>query len=113
MNMMNFLKIFKKWRSLLFNSLLGLMFANRVRAFDLPMPLYGPEPIIPTELLSRLLPWIGGAFVLLVVAPILGLIWYRKRGGKKKWPAIIACILVLLFLLAIGALAFLIFYEMA
>ena len=107
---MNFLKTFKKRGGLLLNILLGLIFANNVKALELPMPLYGPEPITPGEILSRLLPWITGAFILLVVAPILGLIWYRKRGGKKKWPAIITWILVTFFVLAMGALAFLIFY---
>lgn len=109
---MNFLKTFKKRVGLLLNILLGLMFANNARG-HLPVIEYGPFYPTPKEAFSEILPWIAGAFILLVVAPISGLIWYRKRGGKKKWPAIITWALVALFVLAMGALAFLIFYVMA
>lgn len=108
--MRKFLKNFKKWKSLLLSSLISLIFVKEVKALDVHLPavLYGPIPPTPTEALWRFLPWIGGMFLFFVLAPVLGLRWYRKQGGRKKWPAIITWILVSIFLLALTALIFLI-----
>lgn len=102
--MSKFLKIFKKWQVLLLNGLLALIFANKTKAQEpiiIANPLYGIRT--PEEMLVGFLPWIVGIFLIFVAAPIAGLIWYRKRGGKKKWPTIVIRILVSFFVLVLAA----------
>ena len=107
--MSKFLKIFKKWWSQSLNGLLALIFAGEAKAqVTIPNPLYGILPPTPGEISVGLLPW----FLIFVAAPIAGLIWYRKRGGKKKWPTVVVWIIVSLFVLAIGALVFLVFSQL-
>jgi hypothetical protein len=97
------LKKLERLESLVLGGLLSLIFANGAKAQSLPMPLYGVQPT-PGEILSRNLPFIGSIFLVFVIAPIAGLIWYHKRGGTKKWPSIIVWILVGLFVLVLLAL---------
>lgn len=117
-NMKKFLKSFKKWKYLLFSSLLGLIFVNEAQAqgIQLPSPLCGLQ-LTPGEIFFGLLPLIGMTLLFFVVAPILGLILYRKRGGKKKWPLIIAwilgiiSILIIIFALALSVAVFLLLRD--
>lgn len=100
-------RIFKKLKGLggsVLGGLLSLIFANGAKAQSIPvsLPLYGPPT--PGERLSELLPFIGGVFLVFVIAPVVGLIWYRKRGGTKKWPSVIVWILSTLFVIALIAL---------
>lgn len=82
--------------------LLSLVFTNEAKAqYAVPMPMYGVFRPTPEEILSRLLPFIGGIFVVFVVAPVVGLIWYRKRGGTKKWPKVVVWALAILFVIAL------------
>lgn len=91
------------------SGLLSLIFASGVKA-ELSAPLYGmidPVPVYgmpaptPGGMLSELLPFIGGVFLVFVIAPIVGLVWYHKRGGTKKWPGIVVWILGTLFVLSL------------
>lgn len=84
-------------------SLLSLIFTNEARAQSMPVPLYGVFWPTPEEILARLLPFIAGVFLVFVAAPIVGLIWYRKHGGMKKWPKIVVWILATLFVVALTA----------
>jgi len=105
-------KIFKNLINSIIVIILSLIFADEVRAQFMPVPLYAPPPpslpeaFLPSsgEILSRLLPYIGGVFLVFVIAPIIGLIWYQKRGGIKKWPKIVVWILAILFVIALTAL---------
>ena len=95
-------RILKKLKGLggsVLGGLLSLIFTNGAKAQSMPVPLYGIQPPLP-----RLLPFIGGVFLVFVIAPVVGLIWYRKRGGTKKWPSIIVWILAALFVLALVTL---------
>jgi len=84
-------------------SLLSLVFTNEAKA-QYAVPMYGVFLPTPEEILSRLLPFIGGVFLVFVVAPIVGLIWYRKRGGTKKWPKVVVWALAILFVVALVSL---------
>lgn len=84
-------------------SLLSLVFTNEAKAQH-AVPMYGVFLPTPEEILSRLLPFIGGIFVVFVVAPVVGLIWYRKRGGTKKWPKVVVWTLAILFFVALISL---------
>jgi len=109
------LKKLKTIGSLALGGLLTLLFAGEAKALD--QPLYGlrtiipppivvvPVPATPKDILSKLYVIIGGALVVFVIMPIVGMLWYYKRGGKKKWPSIVGKILIGLFLLALVALA--------
>ena len=111
-------RIFKKLKGLgnsVLGGLLSLIFTNGAKAQIRPM--YGIEPmygisITPVEMLSRLLPFIGGVFLVFVIAPVAGLIWYHKRGGTKKWPSIIVWILAALFVLALVTLIILLYSQL-
>ncbi len=109
-------RISKKLKGLggsVLGGLLSLIFTNGAKAQSMPMPvpLYGIQPS-PGEMLSRLLPFIGGVFLVFVIAPVAGLIWYRKRGGTKKWPSVIVWILAALFVLALVALIILLYSQL-
>jgi len=96
-------KIFKKLKGFCSSNVIGflsLVFANKAKA-QYAVPMYGVFPPTPGEILSRLLPYIGGVFLVFVIAPIIGLIWYRKRGGTKKWPKVVVWILAILFIVAL------------
>jgi len=93
-------------------SVLSLIFANEIRAQSMPVPMYGVFRPSPGEILSRLL-YIGSVFLVFVLAPIIGLIWYRKRGGIKKWPKIVVWILATLFVIALIALIIFIYSSLS
>ncbi len=119
-------RILKKIKELggsVLGGLLALIFTSGAKAqyspvpeygVSIPVPLYGvPAPgpmygVLPTpgEMLLRPLPLLAGAFLVFVIAPVVGLIWYRKRGGKKKWPSVIVWILAALFVLVLVAFIF-------
>lgn len=109
-------KILKKLKGLgssVLGGLLSLVFTSETNAQSMPIvnPIYGIS-LTPGELLSRLLPFIGGVFLVFVIAPVAGLIWYRKRGGAKKWPSIIVWILAALFVLALVGLIILLYSQL-
>lgn len=106
-------KKLKGLKSSVLGGLLSLIFTNETRAqsISLANPLYGGRPVAPSEMLLRLLPYIGGVFLVFVIAPVVGLIWYRKHGGTKKWPSVIVRTLSVLFVLALVALIILLFLE--
>jgi len=83
--------------------LLSLVFTSEAKA-QYAVPMYGVFRPTPGEILGRLLPFIAGVFLVFVVAPIAGLIWYRKRGGMKKWPKVVVWILAILFVVALTSL---------
>ena len=101
--------IFKKRLGVIVSTLAALIFAVKVRAEVVlygPQPEYAPPPS-PGHIILHLLPMIGIAFAIFVVAPIIGLLWYHKRGGRKKWPGLIVRIITILFiLLTIGFIVF-------
>jgi len=108
-------RILKKLKGLggsVLGGLLSLIFTNGAKAQSMPVPLYGIQPPTPGEILPRLLPFIGGVFLVFVIAPVVGLIWYRKRGGTKKWPSIIVWILAALFVLALVTLIILLYSQL-
>ena len=107
-------RISKKLKGLggsVLGGLLSLIFASGTKAQSMPVPLYGIQPT-PGEMLSRLLPFIGGVFLVFVIAPVAGLIWYRKRGGTKKWPSVIVWILAALFVLVLVAFIILLYSQL-
>ncbi len=114
-------KIFKKLKGLWNLSVVGflsLVFTNKAKA-EIAVPMYGvlPQPALmygvfpptPGEISLKLLPFIGGVFLVFVIAPVTGLIWYRKHGGIKKWPSVIVWILAALFILALVVLIILLY----
>lgn len=112
-------RIFKKLKGLggsVLGGLLSLIFTNGANAQMRSMygiqPMYGIPTPEPGEVLTRLLPFIGSAFLIFVIAPVAGLIWYRKRGGTKKWPSVIVWILAALFVLALVALIILLYSQL-
>jgi len=107
-------RILKKLKGLggsVLGGLLSLIFTNGAKAQSMSVPLYGIQPPTPGEILPRFLPFIGGVFLVFVIAPVVGLIWYRKRGGTKKWPSIIVWILAALFVLALVVLIILLYSQ--
>lgn len=104
--------IFKKLKSSTVTGLLSLIFTNEARAQSMPMPMYGPFPS-PTHILMRLLPFLIAAFLIFVAAPIAGLVWYRKRGGTKKWPRVVVWILAILFVVVLTALIILLYSSLS
>lgn len=99
------LKKLKVLTSLIVSGILSLMFTNGTKASNtlsdpIGVPLYGIYPT-PGEILFNILPYIGGVFLVFVIAPIVGLNWYHKRGGTKKWPSIIVWAFTALFILAL------------
>jgi hypothetical protein len=106
-------RIFLKVK-ILGGSVLGglLIFTNWAKAQQSAlMPTLTMRPT-PEEMLLGLIPFIGGAFFVFVIVPVAGLIWYRKRGGTKKWPRVIVWILAALFALALAALIILLYSEL-
>jgi hypothetical protein len=59
----------------------------------------------PFIIITRLIPV---AFMVFIVVPIIGLVWYRKKGGKKTWPKAVVWILASFFILV---LVFLVFFT--
>lgn len=104
--------ILKNLRNLVIGFLSGLFFVNKANAqlvlYGPPPPLYGP---IPGPNIMNLLPALAVYFTAFVIAPIAGLFWYRKRGGKKKWPTVVVCIVASFFLLSLIAFLILLYKD--
>jgi len=92
----------------IFNILLSFIFTNTANAQnDLPAPpmiMYGPpeRSIYEYETLLSVIYSFGATILILMIVPIVGLIWYRKKQIKKRWPVVVIWILIGLFILAIG-----------
>ena len=84
-------KHFRKILSSIIVTILSLLFIDKTGA----MCWYGPPS---RELIFRMsiLP-IASGFLLFVISPIIGLLWYKKKGGKRKWPKTLAVISISLF----------------
>jgi hypothetical protein len=99
------INIIKKWWGVMTSAAISLMFTGKAKA---QAELYGPPPILygpaPLPTISDFIPMIGAIFVFFVLAPVIGLVWYHKHGGKRKWPTVVVKILIALFILALVVL---------
>lgn len=77
----------------------GILFSNLANAEIIPNPLYGMPT--PEETLSSLSLAIFSSFFIMVIAPVIGLIMYRKMGGKRRWPNVIVSVLAIIFTLCL------------
>lgn len=106
-------KIFKKLKGFygsIITSFLSLVFINEVKARS-ALPLYGIPPTpTPGEILSKLLPFIGGAFLIFVIGPVGLVYWYRKQGGRKRLPKVIAWTLAMLFVFGFVSLVIYLYF---
>jgi hypothetical protein len=113
----------KRWVAAI-SALLSLLLVGKAKAAEGVVPLYGPPPVLygpppvlygpmfqvtPGDMILKSLPAIGITFLIFVLAPLAGLIWYRKHGGAKKWPGIILGIIAAIFILLIISLIISIF----
>jgi hypothetical protein len=47
-----------------------------------------------------------GTILATILIPVAVLVWYHKRGGKKKWPSVVMWTLIILFLLVVIVINF-------
>jgi len=52
---------------------------------------------MPLNILAK----IGSLILILMIAPVFYIVWYRKKQIKKKWPLYLLIFLIILFFITI------------